>query len=132
MEQSMSRNHLFKTIALSAALLVAGVAQAHPKLLSASPAANATVARTAKIELHFSEKLIPKFSGADLTMTGMPGMASHGPMKMKGLATAIGEDGKTLVLTTKTPLPAGDYKLDWHAVAGDSHRINGSYTFKVK
>lgn len=128
----MSRNLLFKTAALSAALLVAGVAQAHPKLLSSTPAANATVDRTAKIELHFSEKLVPQFSGANLTMTGMPGMASHGPMKMKGLATAVGADGKTLLLTAKTPLPAGDYQLDWHAVAADSHRIKGSYNFKVK
>lgn len=128
----MSRNLLFKTAALSAALLVAGVAQAHPKLLSSTPAANATVDRMAKIELRFSEKLVPQFSGADLTMTGMPGMASHGPMKMKGLATTVGDDGKTLLLTAKTPLPAGDYKLDWHAVAADSHRIKGSYNFKVK
>ena len=42
-------------------------------------AANATVAKPARIELHFSEKLMPAFSKADLTMAAMPGMAA---MKM--------------------------------------------------
>ena len=28
--------------------------------------------------------------------------------------------------------PKGAYKLDWHAVSNDTHRVQGSYTFKVK
>lgn len=122
----------FKIAAISATMLVAGVAQAHPKLVSATPAADSIVAKPAKIELHFSEKLVPALSGVDLVMTGMPGMSSHAPMKMKGLVTAVGADGKSLIVTPKAPLPAGDYKLNWHAVAGDSHRVEGSYVFKVK
>ncbi|NNM77787.1 copper homeostasis periplasmic binding protein CopC [Sphingomonas sp. ID1715] len=117
----------------ASALFVAGTAaQAHPKLVSATPAANATVSRTAKIELHFSEKLVGQFSGVDLVMTDMPGMKMNGPMKMNGVAVAVGPDGKTLVATLKAPLPAGSYKLDWHAVSADTHRVNGSYTFQVK
>ena len=110
-----------KIAALSAAMLVATAAQAHPKLMSSTPAANATV-----------EKLVAPFSGVELVMTGMPGMPGHGPMKMSGIKTAVGTDGKTLIATPKSPLPAGDYKLNWHAVAGDSHRIDGSFTFHVK
>ena len=120
-------------LTIASALTVAGTAaQAHPKLVSATPAANATVARTAKIELHFSEALVSQFSGVDLVMTDMPGMKMNSPMKMNGVAVAVGPDGKTLVATLKTPLPAGSYKLDWHAVSADTHRINGSYTFQVK
>ncbi len=48
-----------------AILGLASAAQAHPKLLSASPAPNATVAKPARLALRFSEKLMPKFSGAD-------------------------------------------------------------------
>jgi len=121
-----------KIAALSAAMLVATAAQAHPKLMSSTPAANATVEKPAKIELRFSEKLVAPFSGVELVMTGMPGMPGHGPMKMGGIKTAVGTDGKTLIATPKSPLPAGDYKLNWHAVAGDSHRIDGSFTFHVK
>ena len=54
--------------AAAALVMFAGTANAHPKLVSASPAANATVAKPARIELHFSEKLMPAFSKADLTM----------------------------------------------------------------
>ncbi|RZM13863.1 MAG: copper resistance protein CopC, partial [Sphingomonas sp.] len=60
-------------IAAVAALTLAGTAYAHPKMLSANPAANATVAKPAHIELHFSEKLMPAFSKAELIMAAMPG-----------------------------------------------------------
>ena len=71
-----------------ALLGIAGAAQAHPKLLSASPAANATVAKPARITLRFSEKLMPKFSGADLVMTGHGG-TEHAPMKVTAAAAVI-------------------------------------------
>lgn len=119
-------------VAASALMIAGTAAQAHPKLLSASPAANATVAKTAKIELHFSETLVGQFSGVDLVMTDMPGMTMNSPMKMGGVAVAVGSDGKTLVATLQRPLPAGTYKLDWHAVSADTHRVNGSYNFQVK
>ena len=65
-------------------------------------------------------------------MTSMPGMTNHAPMKMSGLTTKVGADGKTLVITTKAPMPAGGYTLDWHAVAADTHRVEGSFSFTVK
>src|SRR3546814_10106663 len=57
------------TFALSTGLLISGLAQAHPKLLSSTPAEGAEGAAPAKIELHFSENLMTKFSGAKLVMT---------------------------------------------------------------
>ena len=75
--------HLSVLTAAAALVLLAGTANAHPKLVSATPAANATVARPAHIELHFSEKLVPAFSKADLTMAAMPGMPA---MKMASTA----------------------------------------------
>src|SRR3546814_17908475 len=72
------------------------------------------------------------FIGAWFAMTGMPGMANHAPMKIGGATTAVGEDGKTLIVTLARPLTAGSYKVDWHAVAADTHRIVGSLTFTVR
>ena len=54
-----------------AALALAGTAQAHAKLVSSLPAANATVAKPSKIVLTFNEKLVAKFASTTLTMTGM-------------------------------------------------------------
>jgi methionine-rich copper-binding protein CopC len=115
----------------AAVSLSAGPVLAHPKLASATPAANATVKATKQIELRFSEKLVPAFSGANVVMTSMPGMADHGEMKV-GAKAAVGKDGKSMVITLAKPLAAGDYRVDWYAVAGDTHRIKGSHSFKVR
>ena len=114
-----------------AAMAAASPALAHPKLESGTPAANATVKTAKQIALRFNEKLVPAFSGANVVMTGMPGMADHGEMKMGGKAS-VAKDGKTMVITLAKPLPAGDYRVDWYAVAGDTHRIKGSHSFKVR
>lgn len=116
--------------AAAALLVVAGAANAHPKLVSATPAPNATVAKPARLELRFSEKLMPKFSGADLMMTGMNGM-KHAPMKVASAAT-VAADGRTLVISPKSPLGAGTYSVAWHVVSADTHRITGNYAFAVK
>jgi methionine-rich copper-binding protein CopC len=114
-----------------ASVLAATAVQAHPKLNSANPAANAVGASPTRIQLVFSEALVAQLSGIDLTMTVMPGM-KMGPMKMNGVTTTVAADGKTLVATLAKPLPVGTYKVDYHVVSTDTHRIQGSYTFKVQ
>lgn len=120
------------TVAAALLLGLAAPAWAHPKLVSSAPAANATVANANRVILTFSERLMPRMSGVELAMTGMPGMANHAPMKISGFSTAVDRDGKTLVVTFARPLSAGTYKLDWHAVSADTHRITGSLTFTVR
>lgn len=117
-------------VALSSSLLLSAVAQAHPKLVSSTPAEGENGPAPAKIELHFSENLVTQFSGAKLIMTDMPGM-SHSPMGVKA-SVAGSNDPKTMVLTPASPLTAGTYKVEWRAVSSDTHPITGSVTFKVK
>lgn len=125
----MRRMTLF--VAAAALLTYAGAAQAHAKLTASNPAANATVVSPAHITLGFSEKLVEKFSGADLAMIDMPGMKMNASMKMT-VKTTLAADGKTMMLMPAKRLTPGTYKLDYHAVTSDTHRINGSYSFKVK
>lgn len=113
-----------------ALLALPGTAFAHPKLLSANPAANTAVAKPTKLTLTFSEDLVGPLSGIELVMTGMPGMANHAPMPIKGFKTAAA--GKVLTVTLPRALPAGTYNLKWHAVAADQHRIEGQYAFTVR
>lgn len=105
-------------------------AYAHPKLIMATPAADATVSKADRVELRFSEKLMPAFTGADLTMTG-PGSDAHAMVKVAS-ATTFGKDGQTLIVTPSAPLAAGRYSVAWHAVSTDTHRVTGNYTFTVK
>jgi len=121
---------LLAPLAALAVVLSPVAAMAHPKLVSSTPAAKATVAKPTTLTLTFSEVLVAPLSGIELTMTGMPGMANHKPMPVKGFTTKI--VGKTMTVTLPRALPAGTYDLKWHAVAGDQHRIQGGYSFSVK
>ncbi|MBI0477295.1 copper resistance protein CopC [Sphingomonas sp. MA1305] len=114
--------------AAAALIMFAGTANAHPKLVSATPAANATVAKPARIQLRFSEKLVSAFSKADLIMAAMPGMPE---MKIASTA-ALAADGQTLVITPKAPLSSGRYNVAWHVVSTDTHKVAGNDAFAVK
>lgn len=124
----MTLSNLFSkaTLAVASALFATTAAFAHPALLSSSPADKSQGPAPAKIELKFSETLTTQFSGANLIMTGMPGMPNHGAMKINA------SDGKTMVITPASPLAAGDYRVEWRAVSSDTHPVKGSFTFQVK
>jgi methionine-rich copper-binding protein CopC len=120
-------------LATALAVVLASVpaaASARPALVTASPAANATVAKPTSIVLTFSEDLEAPLSGIDLVMTAMPGMAHHEPMPIKGIAPRA--EGRKLVVALPRPLPTGTYLLTWHAAGADREDVRGSYTFTVR
>jgi len=43
-----------------------------------------------------------------------------------------GDNGTRLTANFAKPLPKGGYKVTWHAVTADTHRVEGSYSFTVK
>jgi methionine-rich copper-binding protein CopC len=111
-------------MALSAGLLaLPGQALAHAHLKNSAPAANAATASPATISLTFSEKIEPKFSGFEVT-------AASGVKAP--LAVTASKDGRTLTAPINTPLLAGAYKVTWHVVSDDGHRMDGDYSFTVK
>ena len=115
-------------VAAAAALALAGLAteaSAHAHLLTSNPAANAAVPAPKQLTLKFSEKLQPKFSGLSVSMSQMHNMVA--PVKV-----AVSKDGKSLIATPTTPLSAGVYRVAWHAVTADTHRVQGAYTFTVR
>ena len=114
-----------RLVVLSAVALAAAAtqAEAHARLVSATPIAESTVAPTRIITLRFSEELAPKFSGAEL-------MQATGSMTP---ATSTVKDGKVIELTTQAPLQHGSYMVMWHAVASDDgHKTKGSFNFTVR
>ena len=116
------------SLAAVLALSVPSVALAHVDLVSAAPAANRAAKSVSRIALTFSERVMPRLSGATVTMTSMPGMSGH-QTQIKNLTAAVSD--KTLTLTSPRPLAAGTYRVDWHAVTSDTHREAGSYSFSV-
>lgn len=121
---------------IAAAILVTafvgvGAAEAHAKLLSARPIAASQGTAPSRIELHFSEKLVPAFSGMDVQMVSMPGKTMKTPMKMP-VKTYVGPDGMTVIGETAKPLSAGSYRVNWHVVSIDTHRVAANYMFTAR
>ena len=107
------------------ALMTAGPAFAHAKLIDSNPPANGAVKAAPKtITLTFSENLVPAFSKFELTMP------EHGNMKVP-VRTSVSKDGKTITGTPEGALVKGTYKIVWTAASSDGHRMNGEVAFKV-
>lgn len=122
----MLRSIAIAALTLIGSALAATAASAHPKLVTGNPAADAKVAASPKeLRLSFNEDLVPKFSGVEVKN-------KQGQKVKIGAAAVDSVDKKQLVIPLPTPLAQGVYKVDWHAVAADTHRIHGSYSFTVK
>lgn len=119
-----------KTTLAFATVAFATAAFAHPKLLGSTPEDNSTVSAPQTIELRFSENLSTQFSGANILMTGMPGM-NGSPMKVAAKVSG-GDDPKNMIITPSRSLMPGVYNIEWRAVSSDTHPITGKITFTVK
>jgi methionine-rich copper-binding protein CopC len=100
-------------------LMATAPAFAHAKLTASDPAANARVKTPKMIRLSFSEKLEPAFSGASLIDPAG---------KTVPLASSVAGSGITLLPLALKP---GRYKVDWHSVGQDTHRMKGSFSFEI-
>lgn len=118
--------NFFAAFAISAAAFLAPLpAWAHAHLKQASPSVDGTVkASPSRITLHFSEDVEPHFSSIAITT------ADGKVLKLEHPATAA-NDHETLVSKVPETLPAGTYRVTWHAVSADTHKTQGSFTFTV-
>lgn len=98
----------------------------NPKLIKTDPPADAVTATTPKeLRLSFNEELVPQFSGVELT-------DKSGKKIEIGTTAPDTADKKQLVVPLPAPLADGVYKVRWHAVGDDTHRVQGSYSSTVK
>jgi copper resistance protein C len=111
-------------VTMIAVSLFGSAASAHPQMQSAEPAAGATTTSPKQIKITFNENVIVQFSGVELR-------DQAGKMIITGKATVDPANKKQLVVPVNEPLPPGDYKVEWHAVSDDTHRVKGSYSFNV-
>ena len=122
-EDPMSKIYIHAFV-LVAAILFGTVAHAHPQLQSAEPAAGMATASPKQIRITFSETVIPQFSGVELR-------DQAGKVIATGKSEIDPSNKKILVVPVKEQLAPGEYKIEWHAVSEDTHRVKGSYSFSV-
>ena len=121
----MSKMISVAAVAVFAASLFVGAAYAHPQLQSADPAAGAAVTTSPKqIRIAFNENVIPKMSGVEVK-------DQTGKVIATGKAATDPANKKLLVVPISEQLSPGDYKVEWHAVSDDTHRVKGSFSFSV-
>jgi methionine-rich copper-binding protein CopC len=72
----------------------------------------------------FSEAVTSKFSRVEL-------QDRSGMKVATGKVATDAKDEKQLVVSLQAPLKAGTYPVKWVVVTADTHRVNGTYSFKV-
>ena len=121
----MTKMTMIAASIMFAASLLSSAAFAHPKLLSAEPAAGGPATTSPKqIKITFNEAVIPQFSGVVVKDQAGKAIAT-------GKATVDPASRKLLVVPVNEPLPPGDYMVEWHAVSDDTHSVKGAYSFSV-
>lgn len=123
----------YRNILLIGALaLGSNAAQAHPRLVTSTPASGATVVSPTAVRLTFSERLVGPMTGASVVMTGMASAGHHQPVKINGFVGTLASDGKSFQMVRPKPLAPGNYVVAWHAVSVDTHRVQGTLRFRVR
>jgi methionine-rich copper-binding protein CopC len=115
--------------ALVAALTLATLprpAAAHARLQDADPAPGAVLpAPPAAIRLTFSEPVEAALSGVTLTDAAGHRVPTGKPATEPG-------DQAVLVVPVAGTLSPGLHKVAWRAVAADSHKTGGTFSFTLK
>lgn len=119
-------SHTIRLAALTlCAAFAAGPAFAHAHLRSAVPAVDGTVATSpSAVAITYSEGVEPKFSTIEVD-------DATGKRVDKEDPHTDPKDNKVLSVSVPT-LPAGTYKVIWHATAVDTHKTEGTFTFTVQ
>jgi methionine-rich copper-binding protein CopC len=120
----MPRLFAFVAAVVLPLLLLAHHANAHARLVTATPAAGGTVAAPKEIRLEFSEGVEPKFTGVTLTS------ASGATVPVEPARIEAG-NAAVLIVPIGKPLSPGVYTVRWHAVSVDTHRTQGNFQFTV-
>lgn len=112
------------SLGFAAAVVAAPIAaQAHARLVSATPAAKSAGASPRVVTLTFSDRVAPAFSSFDVV---------NAAGAKASVRTQVSQDGKTITGTLARPLAAGAYVVNWRIASTDGHRMTGSYDFTVR
>ena len=115
-----------KALLLALGAVFASDVYAHPRVMSAKPAENEILASSpTTIRIEFTERPVAKFSGIEL-------LDARNQVVPVGPSEVAANNRKALVAPIASKLEPGDYTVVWHAVATDTHRVEGRYTFHVK
>ena len=89
-------------------------------------AADVASAPTARLNLAFSEPMVPAMT--NVSLAHMMGKMAH---PIAG-TLRFAPDHRSVSLVLAAPLPAGTYAVDWKSVGADTHKVAGRYMFSIR
>lgn len=111
-------------LAAGAVSVTASTAFAHAHLLRTVPAQGGTVAAApTEVVLSFNEKLEPAFTSAVVR--------DAAGKSLDGAKARVDADDRTVVRVSVPTLAPGVYTVEWKVMSADTHRVNGSFNFRV-
>lgn len=120
----MNLSRFGPAFALAAVVAMAAApVSAHARLVSSTPAANATVTPTRSVAMTFSERMVPAFSTVEVVNSA--GLKAS-------LRSSVSDDGRSITGTLARRLSAGAWTVNWQVASSDGHRMTGSYAFIVR
>jgi methionine-rich copper-binding protein CopC len=121
---STQRSNMVFVASALLSLGAATAALAHAQLVRAVPAAGSALhAAPSEVTLRFSEKLEPAFSSVVVR-------DSAGKQVDRG-DDKVDKRDRVVIRVSLPSLEPGVYKVEWKAVAADTHKVSGDFTFKV-
>ena len=121
------RKHFTATMATVALVILAPAAASAAPAFAATmtdPAANARVsAPLPMVHVMFNGPVDPKASGFEIT---------KGDGSRVDVQEVAPMGDSILMVTPKTPLTAGNYKVKWHAAGTDKKKLEGEFSFTVQ
>ena len=113
-------------LAAGAALpfLAIGAAFAHAHLVRATPAVGTTVHEApTEVLLRFNEKLEPSFSSVVVR--------DPAGKQIDKADAQVDKADRLQMRVSLPPLTPGVYKVEWHVMSADTHKVNGNFSFTV-
>ncbi len=101
-------------------------APAAPKLTMTDPEANAVV-KAPVYMVHLMFDLPVDIRSVSFNVTDHSGKSVD-----VGQPMSMGDDGKMLMAIPNIPLPAGIYKVQWHATGPDGKPLDGEFSFTAQ
>ncbi|WP_394780942.1 copper homeostasis periplasmic binding protein CopC [Undibacterium sp.] len=121
----MKSKHLFSFVTATVLASVMSFAQAHAKLEESEPkAASQLSAAPKEIRLQFNEALEAAFSKIKLVGAGNAEIALT--------RQEVSKDDPKVLSAVVPVLSAGEYHVQWSAMAHDGHKTKGEFAFSVK
>ena len=122
----MGRYLRVAAVAVVAACAAASMAEASPRMVSATPTPGGVVkSAPSSIRVNFSEPVAEALTGAAMAN-------DKGQPQTMGKAKLNGNNIRQIVVPITSKLTPGTYTVLWHAVGGDGARVDGTFQFEFK